>query len=224
MSAPPATEAASAPSHGPDWVSDSKIVQEAQSWARTFRAIINSPRQFAEAWAAGQRPEAMNPLTFFAISLALSTTVGPILRTAYGLEAAPLGSYQTLANYAVALYVTLFFHFVAFRKSGLPMRVTLGAVLFASGSFTVLGSLAISASTFLGAVLLGASVSRAREWLAIVTIPWSVFATALLVAGVHRRRTVVGIAWGFAAWVSFFLVLGLSIAAAMLLFDIDSLG
>ena len=67
--------------YGPDWVSESKIVQEVQSWLRTFSAIINAPRQFAEAWAAGQRPDVMNPLTFFAISLGAFAVVGPVLRS-----------------------------------------------------------------------------------------------------------------------------------------------
>src|SRR4051794_22389526 len=73
----------------PDWIGDSRLLQEALLYVRTLGQALRAPWTFAAEWADGKRL-AMNPLTFFATSLGLSFALWKAVWEWAHIEGAPV--------------------------------------------------------------------------------------------------------------------------------------
>ena len=182
----------------PDWPAESKIVQEALLFVRTFRSVANHPGRFVAEWAAG-RQEALNPLTYYVLSFAIAALAIKLIaatRPADGNATDPQSG--ALFGYVFVALSAAWFHFIAFRKTGRPFRTTLGAVLFGMSMYGALAS--VLASAFMTVMVLyplPAPFGLIATF-AFVTTTYSllIVAMALAVSGVVDRPLAHMIAWG----------------------------
>lgn len=117
----------------PDWVAESKLLQDALLYVRSLRAALNHPWAFASSWALGtEKP--MNPLSFFSISLGLVLAARGLERWAFdGTET--LIEKTSIPSYLLPIMLGYYLHRTMLRKSGAKLSITVGAVLFALGSW-----------------------------------------------------------------------------------------
>ncbi len=199
------TPVAAQPTTPPNWVADSKILQEARAFLRTFRLVVNHPWAFCSQWAQGQA-EAMNPLTFFAIAAGLRAATISLLRwgdeksAAAIVDGAPALFHTPVGPYLVPVAMGLYLHFVSLRQGRKGWQLTLGAVLFAEGSFSTVLKL------FFMVVVTPRAGGQAQPLfagVAFLVVLLDGVIVAPFIAGAHQRST-----WSMLGWcLSFYVAL-----------------
>jgi hypothetical protein len=204
---------AAPPPKPPDWVEDSKILQEGRRYLRTFRLAVNHPWTFSSQWAQGTL-EAMNPLTFFAITVGLRAGVSSLLRwgdakgALAAADAAPALLRTPMGPYLLPVAMGLYLHFVALRRGRQRWQLTVGAVLFAQGSLaSVVKLLYVAVVTPLTASSWPAAVATSGL---LALLDGAIVAPFL--AGAHQRST-----WSMLGWCLSFYVAMLGVAAGLML-------
>lgn len=106
----------STPPTPPDWVAESKLLQDALLYVRSLRAALNRPWAFASSWALGtEKP--MNPLSFFSISLGIVFAVRGFERWVFD-GAERLIEKTSIPSYVLPIVLGYYLHRTMLRKSG----------------------------------------------------------------------------------------------------------
>lgn len=214
MTEPTDAQASNTP---PDWVADSKVIQDALLYVRTLREALNHPWKFASEWALGRRTP-MNPLSFFSVSTGLLLAARGFWRWVFEVSAEQSFFEKTSApSYLLPILMGLYLHRFMLRGTGARLSTTVGAILFAVGSWnSVVSLMLLTAQVDLTQVAPG-KLANERNLALIIGV--SVFglccrslAVGAFVAGAHQRRLVSTVLWSL----SFYLLplaLGLTLMA-----------
>jgi hypothetical protein len=192
------------PAEPPDWVADSKIIQDLARYGRTLRQAVNHPWEFSAQWAQG-RLEPTNPLNFLSLSVAFVFAFRSFLRWALEVPVqyqsksfGPFDLFQ-VATYVTTILLAAYLHRFAFRaRRRVRFQLTLGAVMFAIGTIQMVwGPILTTLVALVGGDTLGPfpfSIERSAV-LALFNIGVSSAAVSLFVAGARQEKVSRIIGW-----------------------------
>jgi hypothetical protein len=186
-------------------------VEEVRSYHSTASAFARHPGLFMSEWAAGER-RAMNPLGFFASSLAIVGTLGQLDRL-WPAPGEPAPSFvrdalEAMGPYLHAVLLALLVHAVlrarGSRRSALD---SIAAALYAGGIAVVTATFALEAAqaSFRKPILEVVQTAAGLAWIAIGICGPTVFLVIALVAalaslhGMPRRLPAVAFALSWIA-------------------------
>lgn len=187
-----------APAEPPDWVADSKIIQDLARYGRTLRQAVNHPWEFSAQWAQ-RRLEPTNPLNFFSLSVAFVFAFRSFLRWALEVPVqyqskrfGPFDLFQ-VTTYVTTILLAAYLHRYAFRASRrVRFQLTLGAVMFAVGTIQVVWGPILTTLVSLGPFPIPTERSAV---LALLNIGVSSAAVSLFVAGARQEKVSRIIGW-----------------------------
>lgn len=180
----------------PDWVGDikRKYFLRITDWLDQMWAVTHSPRVFMQEWATGKR-ETLNPMRFFAVSTAIVFLADRVGRFALHVPDHTMHKgfgwlNSSFGTTVFTLFMAAVMHVFMRGKDRAPLRASIAAVVFSSGTTTMLSILGWTLSAWLrvwlGHVPLwtmnGAQMPYPVLLLSYVGFGWNI----ATLAGVHR--------------------------------------